>query len=172
MVVKDVTGADAVAQPAGFRLRPGTSEWAEVYFVLEGAVNDRLAVELALAGDLSVKASPPTTYPVSYVPAARKEPETQEPAPEAPPAPVQKVPPASPPKAPGVWGEKLGDADAGKVFDHLQQFGSVNEAELVQLLGHPRKARAFAARFDSFRDKLTFDVQVMTTADGKRYQRL
>ncbi|NTX56847.1 hypothetical protein, partial [Myxococcus sp. CA039A] len=68
--------------------------------------------------------------------------------------------------------EKLGDADAGKVFDHLQQFGSVNEAELVQLLGHPRKARAFAARFDSFRDKLTFDVQVMTTADGKRYQRL
>ncbi|NTX50290.1 BREX-6 system phosphatase PglZ, partial [Myxococcus sp. CA039A] len=80
MVVKDVTGADAVAQPGGFRLRPGTSEWAEVYFVLEGAVNDRLAVELALAGDLSVKASPPTTYPVSYVPAARKEPETPEPA--------------------------------------------------------------------------------------------
>jgi hypothetical protein len=172
MVVKDVTGADAVVQPAGFRLRPGTTEAAEVYFVLEGAVNDRLTVELALAGDPSVKVSPPTTYPVSYVPVARKEPDAQDAAPEAPSAPVRKAQPALPPKAPGGWGEKLGDADAGKVFDYLQQFGSVNEAELVQLLGNPRKARAFAARFDSFRDKLTFDVQVTNTPDGKRYQRL
>jgi hypothetical protein len=90
------------------------------------------------------------------VPGARKEAEAQ----------------ARPPLVPGGWGEKLGDADAGKVFDHLQQFGSVNEAELVQLLGHQSKARAFAARFDSFRDKLTFEVQVAVTADGKRYQRL
>lgn len=164
VVVKDVIGTDALAQTAGLRLRPGTSDWTEVYFVLEGAGNERLPVELALASDLSVTASPPTAYPVSYVPTTRKEPE----APALPP----KDPPAPPPKVQGVWGEKLGDADAGKVFDHLQQFGSVNEAELVQLLGHPRKARAFAARFDSFRDKLTFDVQVMVTGDGKRYQRL
>lgn len=40
------------------------------------------------------------------------------------------------------------------------------------MLGHVRKARAFAARFESFRDKLTFEVQVAVTADGKRYQRL
>ncbi|HZH18363.1 MAG TPA: BREX-6 system phosphatase PglZ [Archangium sp.] len=164
VVVKDVIGTDGGAQATGLRLRPGTSDWTEVYFVLEGAVDERLPVELALASDLSVTASPATAYPVSYVPTARKEPDA--------PAPQPKAPPAPPPKVLGGWGEKLGDLDAGKVFDHLQQFGSVNEAELVHLLGHPRKARAFAARFDSFRDKLTFDVQVMVTADGKRYQRL
>ncbi|NMO19434.1 BREX-6 system phosphatase PglZ [Pyxidicoccus fallax] len=172
MVVKDVVGAEAVVQPTGFRLRPGTGEWAEVYFVLEGAVNDRLPIELALSGDPAMKVSPATTYPVSYVPVARKEPEAREPVAEAAPAPAPVVPPAPPPRTAGGWGETLGDPDAGRVFDHLQQFGSVNEAELVQLLGHPRKARAFAARFDTFRDKLTFDVQVVITADGKRYQRL
>jgi len=156
VVVKDVIGLEGVAQATGFRLRPGASEWTEVYFVLEGAVDERLPVELALAGVPGVAVSPATAYPVSYVPAVRKEAEVA----------------ARPVAVPGGWGEKLGDADAGKVFDHLQQYGSVNEAELVQLLGNARKARAFAARFDSFRDQLTFEVQVMMTGDGKRYQRL
>ena len=35
-----------------------------------------------------------------------------------------------------------------------------------------RRARSFAARFDAFRDKLTFEVQVSMTLDGKRYERL
>ncbi|RKH44282.1 BREX-6 system phosphatase PglZ [Corallococcus sicarius] len=165
LVVKDVIGPDAVAQAAGLRLRPGTSDWTEVYFVLEGPVNERLSVELVLASDQTVTASPPTAYPVSYVPTSRKEPDVTA-------TPSPKVPPAQPPQALEHWGEKLGDADAGKVFDHLQQFGSLNEGELVQLLGHPRKARAFAARFDSFRDKLTFEVQVLMTSEGKRYQRV
>ncbi|QDE82496.1 BREX-6 system phosphatase PglZ [Myxococcus xanthus] len=156
VVVKDVAGPDASAQAAGLRLRPGTSDWTEVSFVLEGAVDERLPVELALVSDATVKAAPAVAYPVAYVPKTRKEPE----------------PPARAPAGPGGWGEKLGDPDAGRVFDHLQQFGSLNEAELVQLLGHPRKARAFAARFDTFLDKLSFDVQVVATVDGKRYQRL
>jgi hypothetical protein len=164
VVPKDIIGPGASAHAGGVRLDAATHDWTEISFVLEGAVDERLPVELVLASDANVKTSPPAFYSVAYVappqPAVARTPATS--APEAP----------SGPKPLGGWGSRLGDEDAGKVFDHLERFGSLNEAELVQLLGNARRARSFAARFDAFRDKLTFEVQVSVTADGKRYERL
>jgi hypothetical protein len=45
------------------------------------------------------------------------------------------------------------------VFDYLEKHNALTEAEMVQLLGNARKARAFAARFDGFLERLTFEVE-------------
>jgi hypothetical protein len=158
VVVKDITGPDAQVLETGVRLRSGSRDWNEVFFVLEGPTDDPQPIELSLPAQPEERWTPLCTYPVSHVGPQRK---------EATPRPEPEVVPAK-----DGWAERLKDPDAGKVFDHLQRFGSLNEAELVQLLGSPRKARAFAAKFDAFKGMITFHVQVVMTADGKRYQKL
>jgi hypothetical protein len=152
VVVKDVSGAGASAHAGGLRLDAGRAEWAEVFFVLEGASGERLQVELSVLNDPTSTVRPDAVYSVSYV--------------GGPVAPV--VPTAS---STAGWAERLGDADAGKVFDYLEKHNALTESELVGLLGNARKARAFAARFDGFLERLTFEVEVVVSGDGKRYRR-
>jgi hypothetical protein len=155
MVLKDVIGPGATVHAGTLRIDAGTADWTEVYFVLEGSVSERLPVELALVSDPEAKARPDTLYPVSFVG-----------------GPGGKATTTAETGA-GGWSERLGDADAGKVFDFLEKHGALNESDLVQLLGgSARRARAFAARFDGFRDRLTFDVGITVSADGKQYRKL
>lgn len=156
--IKDVDGAGATVLPAGFAITPGLNDFVEVYFTLEGPAEGRCPVQFVLVNSPDVVAESPLAYPVHFVPVPAK---TQSAAAATA---VNRVV--------GSWAERLGDPDAGKVFEHLETHGSLNEGELVQLLGNHRRARAFAIRFDSFRDKLTFEVELIATSDGKRYQRL
>lgn len=152
VVVKDVAGGGATAHAGGLRLDAGTADWTEVFFVLEGASGERLPVELSVLSDPNSKASPDAFYPVSFVG-----------------GPAQAGPAPAP--AASGWAQRLGDPDAGKVFDYLEKHGVLAEAELVELLGNARKARAFAARFDGFLERLTFEVEVISGGDGKQYRK-
>ncbi|MFO0598692.1 MAG: BREX-6 system phosphatase PglZ [Myxococcaceae bacterium] len=154
VVIKDVSGGGASAHAGGLRLDAGTAEWTEVFFVLEGSSGERLPVELSVLNDRDSKASPDAFYPVSFVG-----------------GPAQPAPATASPLPQTGWAQRLGDPDAGKVFDHLEKFGELTEAHLVELLGNARKARAFAARFDGFLERLTFEVEVISGSDGKQYRK-
>jgi hypothetical protein len=154
VVVKDVSGGGASAHAGGLRLDAGRAEWAEVFFVLEGASGERLQVEIAVLNDPTSIVRPDAFYPVSFVGGAVS-PRTE----------------AMPAAATTGWAERLGDPDAGKVFDYLEKHNSLTESDLVGLLGNARKARAFAARFDGFLERLTFEVEVVVNGDGKLYRK-
>jgi hypothetical protein len=154
VVVKDVTGGGATAHAGGVRAQAGTTDWTEVYFALEGPSDAKLTVQLALVGSKGEPVVPDSLYPVTG----------------GTNVPTSKTTTVAPPT--GGWAVRLGDEDAGKVFDHLEQHGNLNEADLVALLGSARKARSFAARFDGFREKVTFEVQVSIGVEGKRYERI
>lgn len=68
------------------------------------------------------------------------------------------------------WLSALPDEKIRKVFAHLAEHGVVTEAELTQMMGSPRGARLFAARFDEYSARVPFGVRVDTT-HGKRYMR-
>ncbi len=159
VVIKDVIGPNASAHAGGIRVDAATSDWTEVYFALEGRLDERLPVEFFIPGPGETTASPDATYPVTFV-------RSVEHSTPAAPTPTLII------KEAGGWAQRLGDADAGKVFDYLEEHGSLSEAELNSLLGTPRKARQFAARFDGFLDRLTFEVEVSVGPEGKRYQRV
>jgi hypothetical protein len=154
VVVKDVSGGGASAHAGGLRLDAGKAEWAEVFFVLEGASGERLQVELSVLNDPKSTARPDAFYPVSFIGGQT--------------AVVAAVTQA---QTSAGWAERLCDADAGKVFDYLEKHNALTEAEMVQLLGNARKARAFAARFDGFLERLTFEVEVIVNVDGKQYRK-
>lgn len=154
VVVKDVSGGGASAHAGGLRLDAGKAEWAEVFFVLEGTSGERLQVELSVLNDPTSTARPDAFYPVSFVG-----------------GPASVVTAAAPTPTAAGWAERLGDVDAGKVFDYLEKHNALTEAEMVGLLGNARKARAFAARFDGFLERLTFEVEVIVGVDGKQYRK-
>jgi hypothetical protein len=163
-VIKDVRGPGASLHAGNIRLDASIGEWTEVHFLLQGPVESaRVPVTFFIAGSPQRRVSPEAYYPVSYerpavLPSALEGP---------PPPPVTELPPNF-----GGWGARLADPDAGKAFDHLERFNSLNEEELVKLLGNPRRARAFALRFDELRQKVTFDTEVFSGPDGKRYQKV
>ncbi len=154
VVVKDVTGGGATARAGGVRAQAGTSDWTEVYFALEGPDDAKLPVQLTLVGSKGDPVVPDSLYPVTVGGS------------------VSPSKSFAVPQAEGGWGARLSDEDAGRVFDYLEQHGNLNEADLVALLGSARKARSFAARFEGFREKVTFEVQVSMGVDGKRYERI
>jgi hypothetical protein len=55
------------------------------------------------------------------------------------------------------------------VFEHLQKHGALMEAELIEALGSPRKARRFALRLEEYSAQYQVLVKVETSATGKRY---
>jgi hypothetical protein len=70
------------------------------------------------------------------------------------------------------WPDRFEDVDVRSVFVHLQEYGSVTEAELTQMLaGNPRKARQFALKFEEYLQLVPFKARVEVAASGKRYVR-
>lgn len=67
------------------------------------------------------------------------------------------------------WQTSLEDDSVRSVFVHIQQHNAITEAELISLLGSPRKVRRFSANFETYLSKLPFLVRVESTANGKRY---
>jgi hypothetical protein len=141
-----------VAQGA-VSLEPSSERWVEVIFELTGLTDERVELEALVVGDESSLANPGRVYTVTQRSGGLK-----------------AVSPVAPTSVEG-WGERLGDASAGKAFDHLEKYGSLTEQELTQLLGGPRQARAFAMRFDEHKKRLSFEVIITHTAEGKRYEK-
>jgi DNA repair exonuclease SbcCD ATPase subunit len=70
------------------------------------------------------------------------------------------------------WPELFEDEMIRSVFVQLQEYGSVTEAELTQMLaGNPRKARQFALKFEEYLQLVPFNARVEIAASGKRYVR-
>jgi len=70
------------------------------------------------------------------------------------------------------WLDELPDQATRDVFQHLQEHGTLTEAELVRLIGSARNARKFGLRLESLLTVAPFDVQVEAGASGKRYVRI
>lgn len=132
---------------------PVESDWSEVVFSLKGQQGERVPievyhpegiedVELSLTVDLfNVSGTLPRTE-----------------ATEAP-SPLQS----------SEWYERFDDVGIRQVFLHLQQHGSITEAELTQMLGSARQVRRFSMDFETHLQKVPFSVKIETTASGKRY---
>lgn len=157
VVLKSVDGGGGSQSADGLRLDAATQEWTEVFFELWGNSEDRVPLEAVVVGDEESATRSNDLYAVTLRTGGMR-----------PPAETSPVTAAK-----QGWGEQLGDPDAGKVFDFLEKHGAVTEAQVVELLGSsPRKARAFAARFDEHKKRLTFEVEVSANADGKLYSKV
>lgn len=58
-----------------------------------------------------------------------------------------------------------------KVFDHIDRFGAINEADATAMLGSPRKFRSFSNQFEKYAAQAPFDVRIDTSSGQKRYVR-
>lgn len=88
---------------------------------------------------------------------------------EPPKKPIPPKPP-QPESTPNLdWLNNFEDAKIGQVFLHLYQHNSLAEAELIQMLGSPRKARSFDRNLEQYLIQVPFSVRVETTSNGKRY---
>lgn len=72
-------------------------------------------------------------------------------------------------KADSDWLERLGNAEARKVFAHLIEHASVTEAELVKMLGGARRERRFGKHLKDYNRLAPFTVEVEGSPTGKRY---
>jgi len=86
-------------------------------------------------------------------------------APASEPAPVQAAP-ATP-----SFGELVADEGYRRVLEIIAERRTINEAELAQVLGSPRRVRAFARSFDDLVRLLPFEVEILTVHGMKAYAR-
>ena len=107
-------------------------------------------------------------------------------------APISVTPEATPPPAPAVtelepatsgsflaavpdlpaWALAIADELFRKALLHIQQHGSLDEAELITLVGGPRRARVFTRELDVWRVTLPFVIEVSTTTGIKIYRKV
>jgi hypothetical protein len=155
VVVKDVS-APAVLK-TGLVQVPVSSQWAEVFFSVEGDSNERVRVELYHPEGLE-KVQPARLeefFTVSVAARARK----------------TSTAPPPPPDAPLGWADTIADEGARKVFLHIEKHGAVTETEVTTLLGSARLFRRFSLEFEEHLAKLPFRVRIETGESGKRYVR-
>lgn len=108
------------------------------------------------------------------------------------PAPLAVTPEATPPPAPAVvepapstsglfaaaapelaaWALAITDELFRKALLHIQQHGSLDESELISLVGGPRRARVFTRELDGWRTTLPFVIEVSTTTGIKIYRKV
>jgi len=126
--------------------------WTEVFFALEGAVDEQVRVEI-FHPDAVEPVAPfliETWFAVVGTGTGAR-------------------PPSVPPSPGPSWQEGFADSGVRKVFAHLEKHGSISEAEVTQFLGSPRAFRRFSLDFEGHARKVPFKVRIETTPGGKRY---
>lgn len=68
-----------------------------------------------------------------------------------------------------AWHTAVEDDGHRKVLLHLEQYGTVTEEQVMQMLGGTRPARRFSGRLAQYRPMLPFQVMIEVTASGNRY---
>jgi hypothetical protein len=152
-IVKEVSGAGSLK--AGRIEAPVKEDWTEVFFALEGPIDERTPVELYHADGIE-KVRPYTIgelFSVSGRPARGEAPAT----------------PAAGDSS--IWAMAIEDQAVRSIFLHIEKHRSITEAEIIAMLGSPRAARKFALSFDDNVAKLPFRVASEANASGKRYIR-
>jgi hypothetical protein len=132
-------------------------EWIDVYFALEGPIDDKVRVEAF--HPLGVQRVTPIT-PVALFAVDGRHGRTQ--PPNIPYAMVTARPA-------GAWQASLPDDATRRVFLHIDEHGALTEEELVGMVGSPRAARRFAAEFDTFVGRVPYRIHIEQTGTGKRY---
>jgi hypothetical protein len=151
-VVKDVTRPGALK--AGRLQVPVGDDWTEVFFSLEGPIDERVRIEVHHPDKVENVQSGRLEqwYSVSGSPAGG----------------VAK--PAS-----GLvsteWADAIADEGIRRVFLHIEKHGTITEPEVTSLLGSPRAFRRFSLEFDDHLAKLPFRVRIESGEGGKRYVR-
>lgn len=70
------------------------------------------------------------------------------------------------------WLSAFSEGGVRSVLQHLATFGSIDEAEMVRMLGSARAYRTFCRKFDEdYRAKLPFTVRIDTASGKKLYVR-
>jgi hypothetical protein len=171
VTVTDVEGGARL--DAGTLRVPVRAEWSTVYFMLEAQTDGPVQVEV-FHPDGRETVEPCTIAAWFDVSAPPRKAETPRPAPVAgTPIAPSTPPPSSRPAAPtiqaAVWQDTIEDVGFRRVFVHLDQYGTVSEADLQTLLGNPRLVRAFARRYEEFLHRVPFRVRIETTGVMKTY---
>ncbi len=151
VTIVDVQGAAAM-QSSLLRV-PTKDEWSTVHFQLDGGAEERVQVEVFHPDGLE-KISPLVV--AGWFDVTTKGRPGPAPAPEAKPA-IEK------------WVVGIEDEGFRRVFEHIEQYGSINETELGHILGNPRKVRTFAREFDELVKRVKFRVRIDTTGTMKCY---
>jgi hypothetical protein len=172
VTLSDVEGGARL--DAGTLRVPVKAEWSTVYFMLEAHAAGPVQVEV-FHPDGREKVEPCTVTAWFDVSVPRSRPTT----PQAPPVEdassqaASPRPPSAPPAAPPIpaarWQEAIEDTGYRQVFVHIDQYGTVSEADLETLLGNPRRVRAFARHFDILVTRVPFRVRIETTGIMKTY---
>lgn len=154
---------------SGRVLVPPNRGEAIVEFEIEGAVDDRVRVEV-YHPDQVAEVTPKIVegfFDVGKLRRAKKTSDTPPPAS----ADVQTA--AATPKADAAknWEELVADEAYRRVLRIVEERRSINEEELQQVLGSPMRVRAFARNFDKLVVLLPFEVKVLTVNGMKVYSR-
>ena len=146
--LKDAPGATINNQQ--IRVEPD-KDWIEILFDLKGAQDERVRIEV-YHPDIVEDVDP--AYPTDYFSVSGSLKTEKEPI---------KVAIST------DWQDSFTDDGVRKVFLHLQQHGSITEAELNQMLGSPRQVRRFSVNFEEYLKQVPFLVKIETVGSGKRY---
>jgi hypothetical protein len=116
----------------------------------------RWQIEAATSKARFTALAPTSSGSFPLVPALAREPEAAAPTPA---------------RASGTWIDEFEEPELRKVMQHIDQHGSISEADLQQLLG-PRHARKFAREFDKHRKRTPFVMEQQHSAAGKVYRKV
>ena len=149
---------------------PPNRDEAIVEFELEGEFNEKVRVEIfhpdaaedvtskIVEGFFDVSRNRRLGKPRSAM--------GSEPPPNTPaPASVKPVAPAQ------EWIDLIADEGYRRVLKIIEERRSINEAELQQVLGSSRRARAFSRHYDDLVKLISFEVEVRTVNGMKAYVR-
>ncbi len=152
VLIKDVAGATVENQVI---LLKKEQDWAEVFFELIGATDERVKVEVFHPDGLE-QITPVSTSRFFDVSGRRTAPDTAKPA-------------TGSTASEDNWESAIADEGARQVFIHIYRHGSITEVEIIQMLGNPRQARRFARDLELYLSQVPFAVRVESTGSGKRY---
>ncbi len=152
VIVKDV--AAPVTLRSGRLQVPVGDAWGELFFGLEGPVDERVRIEIHHADKTENvrSAKPDQWYAVSGTVGA------------AAATSVEK-------QQSSAWADTIADEGIRRVFLHIEKHGTITEPEVTGLLGSPRAFRRFSLEFESHLVRLPFRVRIEANESGKRYVR-
>jgi hypothetical protein len=67
------------------------------------------------------------------------------------------------------WSISFADNPHLPILTHIDQYGCITEAEIINLLDNSRAARNFTLKLDMYKKVLPFDIKIQPSPSGSRY---